>query len=316
MDVSLAIVIPAYKGSFFREALNSLANQTNKNFRVYVGDDSSPDDIGAVCKIFDNDIDIVYKRFSENVGRESLIKQWNRCVSLSCEPWVCLFSDDDVMAPECVELFYQAIEANADENIFRFNTQVIDAEGELLRNTVAHPEREYSKDFVLARLTGNRDSFVSEYIFKREIYNKYDGFVDFPAAWCADDATWVCFSEGKGISVIDGAKVGWRLSDDNITAVKSSFAHQKIVASLEYLDWLDTNIFNERGIALNERNVFLKEGKNWFLRHLWRMSPWLSIAEAIYVKRKMSELFNENIFSVLKILLKNNIRHVSRKLKS
>ena len=40
----LAIVIPYYKIAFFEETLKSLANQTNKQFIVYIGDDASKDD--------------------------------------------------------------------------------------------------------------------------------------------------------------------------------------------------------------------------------------------------------------------------------
>jgi len=37
----LAIVIPYYKRTFFEETLQSLANQTDKRFQVYVGDDTN-----------------------------------------------------------------------------------------------------------------------------------------------------------------------------------------------------------------------------------------------------------------------------------
>ena len=38
----LAIVIPAYKIMYFDQALSSIANQTCKDFTLYIGDDSSP----------------------------------------------------------------------------------------------------------------------------------------------------------------------------------------------------------------------------------------------------------------------------------
>lgn len=40
----LAIVIPYYKLTFFEETLQSLANQSDKRFKVYIGDDASPED--------------------------------------------------------------------------------------------------------------------------------------------------------------------------------------------------------------------------------------------------------------------------------
>ena len=38
---TLAIIIPAYKGRFLGEALESLARQSCMDFTVYVGDDCS-----------------------------------------------------------------------------------------------------------------------------------------------------------------------------------------------------------------------------------------------------------------------------------
>ena len=37
----LSIIIPYYKISYFNYTLQSLANQTNKNFKVIIGDDNS-----------------------------------------------------------------------------------------------------------------------------------------------------------------------------------------------------------------------------------------------------------------------------------
>ena len=39
MDQNLAIIIPAYKGAYLKRTLDSLVQQTNKNFSVYIGDD-------------------------------------------------------------------------------------------------------------------------------------------------------------------------------------------------------------------------------------------------------------------------------------
>ena len=81
----LAIIIPAYKPNYLAETLESLAVQTNKNFRVYVGDDASPHDIKKIVDEFHNTLDIRYHRFEENMGAFSLVKQWERCVELSDE---------------------------------------------------------------------------------------------------------------------------------------------------------------------------------------------------------------------------------------
>ena len=44
----LAIIIPAYKSKFLRQTLDSLVNQTNQNFNLYIGDDNSPFNIKEI----------------------------------------------------------------------------------------------------------------------------------------------------------------------------------------------------------------------------------------------------------------------------
>ena len=44
----LAIVIPAYKVDFFETVLFSLAQQTCKDFTVYIGEDCSRDDFKSI----------------------------------------------------------------------------------------------------------------------------------------------------------------------------------------------------------------------------------------------------------------------------
>ncbi|UJH92516.1 glycosyltransferase family 2 protein [Antarcticibacterium sp. 1MA-6-2] len=68
----LAIVIPYYKINFFEECLQSLANQTSKNFRVYIGDDASPDDPSGIVSEYNKQLTLKIKRFKENLGGKSL----------------------------------------------------------------------------------------------------------------------------------------------------------------------------------------------------------------------------------------------------
>lgn len=106
----LAIVIPAYKVDFFETVLFSLAQQTCKDFTVYIGEDCSRDDFKSLIEQYSKQLDIVYRRFEVNFGGHDLVAQWNRCIQLTQnEPWLWLFSDDDIMGPRCVEYFFNTI---------------------------------------------------------------------------------------------------------------------------------------------------------------------------------------------------------------
>lgn len=82
MANKLAIIIPAYKDAFFNKTLESLAQQTNKNFTVYIGDDNSPYNLEKIVSEYSNQLNIIYKRFPTNLGSTDLVLQWNRCLSM------------------------------------------------------------------------------------------------------------------------------------------------------------------------------------------------------------------------------------------
>src|SRR5687768_6055275 len=107
----LAIIIPAYKKQFLEKALESIARQSEKKYRVYIGDDNSPQDLKSVVDKFSSSVDINYHRYPTNLGRSNLVAHWERCIELSTnEPWLWLFSDDDMMSDNCVGEFYRALE--------------------------------------------------------------------------------------------------------------------------------------------------------------------------------------------------------------
>ena len=111
MTHRLAIIIPAYKATFLSAALESIAAQICKDFTLYVGDDCSPEPIGDIVEQYRDRIELVYLRFNTNLGGKDLVAQWERCIAMSQdEPYIWLFSDDDVMEPSCVELLLKTIE--------------------------------------------------------------------------------------------------------------------------------------------------------------------------------------------------------------
>ena len=107
MDINLAIVIPYYKINFFEKTLSSLAQQTDKRFRVYIGDDASPDSPEKLLEKYQGKFNFTYKKFNDNLGSISLVKQWERCIDMmKDEEWLMILGDDDVLDTNVVEQFY------------------------------------------------------------------------------------------------------------------------------------------------------------------------------------------------------------------
>lgn len=235
----LAIVIPAYKDLYLKETLTSIANQTCKDFTLYIGDDNSPYDLYKIVRMFDQKIDIVYKKFDQNIGGTDLVSQWERCIEMTNkEPWIWLFSDDDTMDPTCVERFYAKVQTGrAKLDLYHFDVSIINAENEIIYYT-NFPELVDSEYLFINKIKGTINLFAVEFIFSREVYLRCHGFQNFDMAWGSDIATWLKFGL-SGIKTISGPRVNWRSSGENITTqISREVLDRKMSADFSYLLWV------------------------------------------------------------------------------
>jgi hypothetical protein len=237
----LAVVIPAWRSRHFAAALGSLRAQTDLRFRVYVGDDASPDDLRLIAAEAARDLDLVYHRFPSNLGSSDLIAHWHRCIALSQdEPWIWLFSDDDLADPGCVAAFHRHLDSGDDPaRLLRFDLAVIDDAGAVIETPEAHPDHETAPALMAATLSENRRKWrAPDHIFARSVYREAGGFVPLPKALCADTATWIRFSRPGGVRQLRGPLLRWRhhpagLSSGQFAANRSAW----LAAIAGYCSW-------------------------------------------------------------------------------
>lgn len=239
MDNSLAILVPAWKGAFLARALDSLAAQTDKSFTVYVADDASGEDLGMIVGRFSDRMDIVYRRFDENLGSKDLVAAWERNVGMASQEWIWLFSDDDLMPDDAVARFREAQKNNPGEKFFRFPLCSIDARGEQIYppNSFVSAKTD-PESFLLEYLCGKRMGATCEYVFHRSLFEKR-GMVHFPLAWCSDVASWYSYAvENGGVVNIPGNAMMWRnVEGVNISSTSASNS-LKVDAVALFMAWL------------------------------------------------------------------------------
>lgn len=247
----IAIIIPAYKDTFLSSALESLVNQTRKDFTVYIGDDCSPNNLSAVVEAYSDRLDIVYHRFDDNIGGKDLVQQWSRCIDLSHEePYIWLFSDDDIIQSRCVEEFVNLPQDIRDNYLVHFDVSIIDefASGKQ-QDLNNYPTYLTAKEYLDKKLRGEISSFVVEFIFSRKLYDTANGFQNFDLAWGADFMTWIKFANScRGIYTIpskDETRILWRKSNQNISPNKSyPILIRKINALIENAVFIKTFLKN------------------------------------------------------------------------
>ena len=262
MTHRLAIIIPAYKSTFLPAALDSIAMQTYKDFTLYIGDDCSPEPIDNIVERYRDKIELVYQRFDTNLGGKDLVAQWERCIAMSKdEPYIWLFSDDDVMEPNCVEKLLKQIEdTKGAYDLYHFDVNEINEEGKVTKQLPVYPQFLSAYDYYKGKSSGKYRSYVVENVFSRRTYEQAGGFMNFDLAWGSDVATWCIFCGKKGMFKIPGAHVLWRRSSQNITPDKSRrIAERKLKAECEFLNWSHTYFRNQNDIWEVNRALFISK---------------------------------------------------------
>lgn len=262
----LAVVIPYFKIDFFKICLDSLVNQTNQNFNVYIGDDASPENPEEILKEYSGKLSFEYKRFKNNLGNKSLVQHWSRCVEMTQgENWIMLLCDDDFIGNNVVETFYENIDfINFHEtNLVSFATQVIDEKNRPISKIYRRHKVMNYADFFFDRFVHGGRSSLSEYIFRYDIF-KEKGFRDMPLAWHSDDLAWMDFVDFNKIIVFNEAKVLFRLSKKNVSRPNYKL-DTKVIATRKFFQIILIESFNK--FKKNERKQLLLLIENTWYRH-------------------------------------------------
>lgn len=310
----LAIVIPAFKKKFFDKTLKSFRGQTCKDFTIYIGDDASTENLEEIVREYRSYIHIVYHKFESNLGSADLVAHWERCIDLiRDEQWIWLFSDDDVVSPDCVDGFFETIKTyNGDSifnKVFRFNLNITDKDLNSIHKyetpTIFSVEYFLENYFISHEFT-NR---AVEFIFSRSLYNEKGKFVNFPLAWGSDLATFLNLGQQGGFITIIRGEVFWRSSGDNISgSIDHSYETNKIDAYSQCFLWLFDFVQSYSGnrfyypilyrtlhhININQAlSILKKQNTNNFKPHL------LIIISGVFIKLKRLYKYERKLISSL-----------------
>lgn len=260
---NLAIIIPFYKKKYFKKTLESLVNQSDKNFYVYIGNDNSPEDIEDLLTEYTDKLNFNYKKFDQNLGANNLTLQWDRCIALSDkEEWIMVLGDDDVLDQKVVEKFYDHISKveTAQLKVIRFASQLIDEEENKTSTVYFNPIFEKAATSYIRTLKGKGRSTLSEHVFSRSAYERH-GFKHFPVAFGSDNVAWLEFPDMGNIYSINSAVVSVRISKEHLSSRDDN--------GLRYQKREGIYLFN-RYIIENYASFFAEDEKVLILKKAYR----------------------------------------------
>lgn len=218
--IKYSFVLPAYKAKYFKEAIDSILNQTYVNFELVIVNDASPEDLDSIVDSYE-DKRIRYYKNEQNVGGKDLVAQWNHSITYARGEYLILASDDDVYSPLYLEKMDALVDKYPNVNVFRPRVKRINNKGDIVRIEGYQPEYLTKLEYLYAWTNLWIGSGVPFYIFKREALLAIGGFASYPLAWFSDDAT-VLRLMHPGIVTCNMTLFTFRLSTESISTTQNS----------------------------------------------------------------------------------------------
>ena len=217
--VKYSFVLPAYKARFFREAIESILNQTYSEFELIIVNDASPEDFDSIVNSY-SDERIRYYKNEKNIGGQDLVAQWNKCLSYANTDYIILASDDDVYSPLYLEKMDELVCKYPDVYVFRPRIQIIDSSSSILYQFGVLSEKVDQIEYIYHWMCGCVGSGIGHFIFNREKLLSQGGFFSLPLAWGSDDVTVINMAK-SGLVFSPHILFSFRKSGINITSKRN-----------------------------------------------------------------------------------------------
>ena len=176
-QIHISIIIPAYNHQdFIGAAIESVLQQSYKNFELIIIDDHSSDQTTKVITQY-NDPRLKFSEHSANLGASDTI---NEGIQRACGDFVTILNSDDIFLPNRLERLLEIAELESAEFIAT-DVELIDKNGSVIRDKnhwwiewVDGLRSLYSSsgDIVQALLAGNFFISTSNFFIKREVFSR------------------------------------------------------------------------------------------------------------------------------------------------
>jgi glycosyltransferase involved in cell wall biosynthesis len=126
--VDVSVLMPIYKGEqHLKEAIDSVLNQSFKNFEFVIINDASPDNSEKIILSY-NDIRIVYKKHEHNKG---LVGALNSGLEICKGKYIARMDQDDIADLNRLQLQFDFMEKNPDYILLGGQATIIDSKDKL-----------------------------------------------------------------------------------------------------------------------------------------------------------------------------------------
>lgn len=293
-----SIGIPAFKGQYLTECIESILSQSFTDFELIVVNDCSPDGIFDIIKKND-DPRIRYYENEVNIGAEHVIDNWNKCLSFAKGDFFILMGDDDKMSPDYLSEFNKLIDKYPDLDIFHCRIRVIDEKSQEVELSNCCPEYEDTDNYILNCLEGRSEQFISDFVYRKSTLLSNGGFYKLPLAWASDYISAFIACGNKGIAYTSSPVFFYRKHQFNITSTSS--LELKRIAIIGMENWIEKYLNTSKKTSHPLTAAFKKfeqENKEAFIQQMIGRSRLNGLYLCI-VNRKLFKIYVVNFISLL-----------------
>lgn len=236
----VTIAIPAYKAKWLAEAIESALNQDYENIELIVVDDHSPNDLEKIVTPYLSDKRVRYYKNDRNLGKESIVLNWNRCLELAEGEFFVLLCDDDLLLPNFVSELLKLAEKYPQCDIFHGSRMLYHEKTNITEVLDIWPEYESFDEFVKAKAEVKRKHTITEFLYRSRSIMA-EKYIVFPVGYFSDDASILRMVKKGGIASSQKLVCKNRINDEQISS-SGKYAVEKVKATLLYYEWYKTII--------------------------------------------------------------------------
>ncbi len=228
----VSVVIPVYNSEkYLEECLNSVLDQTYENIEIIVVDDGSTDSSPDILKKYSDSVIVLSQK---NGGLASAL---NLGISKMKGHWFKWFSPDDIMFPNTLEQLVDAAKYFSDNVIVYSNWQIINENGNILRDFFESNYNELPKFDFNVRLLSGQQINVNTSLIPFSLMKKGCDFRDLkePVAIDYDFFLRAALLFDIKFYFIEKPLIGYRIHSNQLS-------HHNIKKTLSYLDELKQEI--------------------------------------------------------------------------
>jgi len=216
-EKTISIIVPIYRvEKYLRRCIDSILDQTFKDFELFLVDDGSPDKCGAICDEYaqrDSRIKVIHK---ENGGLSSAR---NVALDVATGDYVMFVDSDDWVEPDfCMQALKMIDEQNV--QIVAFGHRCVSTDYRILYDRVTKSPRLVESSEAIRHLI-LRDDAIYNYpwnkIYKRSLFEN----IRYPLGLLHEDdaVTYQLIAKAKKIYVSDAILYNYLIRKDSISGV-------------------------------------------------------------------------------------------------